>query len=146
MTSQDLHLNTPAHHKISHGGPLLSPQHVQIIRHPLCSRPICHIKSPSELGEQTASPRLLGIRWPLPREENLPSLNSPGALPKILMGYFSLHTVFCLYFYLCLISLKRSGNCFFVDFAQCWVYEPSWVLSEAGFEDWALFHLVYLED
>lgn len=44
MTSQDLHLNTPAHHKISHGGPLLSPQHVQIICHSLCSRPILSYK------------------------------------------------------------------------------------------------------
>lgn len=96
------------------------------------------IKSPSELGEQTASPHLLGLCWPLPRVENLPALNSQGALPEILMGYFSLHTLFCLYFYLCLISLKRSGNCFFVDFAQCWVYKPSWVLSEADFEDWAV--------
>lgn len=50
------------------------------------------------------------------REKNLLALNSQSALPEILGGYFSLHTLDCPISNLCLISLERGGNCFFVTF------------------------------
>lgn len=54
---------------------------------------------------------------PLWGKKNFLALNSQGALPEILVGSFSLRTLFCLFLHLCLISLKRGGNCSFFNFA-----------------------------
>lgn len=42
-------------------------------------------------------------------------LELPEVSPWSSDGFFLLHTLFCLYFHLCLTSLKRGGNCFFVN-------------------------------
>lgn len=90
------------------GALAVAPQHVQIICHSSCSRPIVPYKKSKRTWETIASPSPLGFPWPPPHG----TWTSQRALRK-LWWCFSRHTLFCLYFYLCLISLKRDENCQF---------------------------------
>lgn len=94
-------------------GPLLSLPSMSklfVIHH--APDPSCHRGSQSGLEKQQQVQVLLAFTGSPPSW----NLELPEGSPEILMVCFSLHTLFCLYFYLCLISLKRDENCFFVNF------------------------------
>lgn len=87
MTSQDLHLNTPVHHKISHREPLLSPQHVQIIRHSLCSSPFYHKKPKWTWGTNSKSTSTWALLTP-PQSGEPPCPELPRGSPWNSDGLF----------------------------------------------------------